>query len=43
MCFTPDSKYVIYSKVSDPAEFHSINLYRIPVDGSEPEQLAFFN
>jgi Tol biopolymer transport system component len=43
-CFTPDSKYVIYSLTnvnSGNVLQSSINLYRIPVAGGTPEQITF--
>ena len=38
-CFTPDSKYVIYSNVTGS----NMNLFKAPVTGGTPEQITFFN
>jgi hypothetical protein len=41
-CFSPDSKYVIYSLIEDPKN-NLYQFYRIPVGGGVPEKITGFD
>jgi Tol biopolymer transport system component len=43
VCFTPDSKYLVYCKLANPADVLSWNLFRMSIPGGESEQITFFD